>query len=538
MIKDFEQLSLNLSQGHPLYDKIVPKNHPLRLIEEQIDFSFVTPLLSDRYSIDYGRPAYSPEVMFKLLFLKMLYNLSDERVIQEAQVNMAYKYFLNLDPEDPLMHPSSLTKFRKLRLNQEDILEDLLGEVINQAIQKNLIPSKTLIMDATHTRSRYKVKTPIENLREVSKNIRKQLYRYVPEVKDHVPPKLHSTASLEEEVIYTQELIEFSHRYQDKNRPIQEAREKALDILKNRTYQAILSVSDPEAKMGYKSKTEAFAGYKTHLAITEERLMTAIEVTTGEANDGKYLKTLVEKSKKNGIEVKEVLADAAYSSKENLGYMEQENITAVTPLNPIVLNGGKREVEGFEYNKDAGQMRCPAGHLSVRKARTGKKNQKKNQSLTYYFEIEKCKHCPLRDGCYKPGAKSKTYSMTLKSDIHQKAIDYQKTNEFKDRKKQRYKIEAKNAELKQSHGFQTCKFARLFGMKIQAYLTAFVVNTKRIVKLVTEKQAIFQIGLLDLIQKMDMIENKEKGAYYFINNKLLFQWPLKSIEVFYMEAKG
>ena len=112
-------------------------------------------------------------------------------------------------------------------------------------------------------------------------------------------------------------------------------------------------------------------------AITEERLMTAIEVTTGEANDGKYLKTLVEKSKKNGIEVKEVLADAAYSSKENLGYMEQENITAVTPLNPIVLNGGKREVEGFEYNKDAGQMRCPAGHLSVRKARTGKKNQKR-----------------------------------------------------------------------------------------------------------------------------------------------------------------
>ena len=73
-------------------------------------------LLSDRYSIDYGRPAYSPEVMFKLLFLKMLYNLSDERVIQEAQVNMAYKYFLNLDPEDPLMHPSSLTKFRKTEI--------------------------------------------------------------------------------------------------------------------------------------------------------------------------------------------------------------------------------------------------------------------------------------------------------------------------------------------------------------------------------------------------------------------------------------
>ena len=63
MIKDFDQLSLNLSQGHPL-----------RLINEHIDFSFITPLLGHQYSIDYGRLAYSPEVMFKLLFLKILYN--------------------------------------------------------------------------------------------------------------------------------------------------------------------------------------------------------------------------------------------------------------------------------------------------------------------------------------------------------------------------------------------------------------------------------------------------------------------------------
>ena len=43
--------------------------------------------------------------------------------------------------------------------------------------------------------------------------------------------------------------------------------------------------------MGYKSKTKAFVGYQSHLAITEERLITAIEVTTGEVSDGKYLKS-------------------------------------------------------------------------------------------------------------------------------------------------------------------------------------------------------------------------------------------------------
>ena len=56
-------------------------------------------------------------------------------------------------------------------------------------------------------------------------------------------------------------------------------------------------------------------------------------------------------------------------------------------------------------------MQCPAGELAVRKAVT-------NQSQTYYFDIEKCKQCPHREGCYKEGAKSKTFSVTLKCDEH------------------------------------------------------------------------------------------------------------------------
>lgn len=46
----------------------------------------------------------------RLLFLQTLYTLSDERVIQEAQVNLAYKWFLGLNPEDLLPDPSQLSK--------------------------------------------------------------------------------------------------------------------------------------------------------------------------------------------------------------------------------------------------------------------------------------------------------------------------------------------------------------------------------------------------------------------------------------------
>lgn len=69
----------------------------------------MTSLINVNYSINYGRPPYSPDVMFKLLFLKLLYNLSDKHVIQEVQVKRAHKYFLNLKPEEAWMNASFLT---------------------------------------------------------------------------------------------------------------------------------------------------------------------------------------------------------------------------------------------------------------------------------------------------------------------------------------------------------------------------------------------------------------------------------------------
>lgn len=99
-------------------------------------------------------------------------------------------------------------------------------------------------MEATHTRRQYSVQTPIEMLRSVSKTIRKQLYHYAPEVKEKVPPKLHATASLEEEIAYTQEFIHFATDYIEQHANIKQATKKALTVLKDEAYQSILSVSE------------------------------------------------------------------------------------------------------------------------------------------------------------------------------------------------------------------------------------------------------------------------------------------------------
>lgn len=73
-------MTLSLSPYQGLYDAIIPANHLLRRIKENIDFSFVNPMLRKQYYENFGRPAKEPELMFKLLFLKKLCNYSAPRL--------------------------------------------------------------------------------------------------------------------------------------------------------------------------------------------------------------------------------------------------------------------------------------------------------------------------------------------------------------------------------------------------------------------------------------------------------------------------
>ena len=142
--------------------------------------------------------------------------------------------------------------------------------------------------------------------------------------------------------------------------------EKVEKMLKDEKIKEIQSAVDKDAKQGYKSEDNDFFGYKNHVAMTRERRVTALEITSGEAPDGKYLTSLVEKSKKAGIDVKEVIGDKAYSGKENLDYGEENEIKIISKINGIITNSRKKD-DGFEYIKDADMMRCPAGELAIKK---------------------------------------------------------------------------------------------------------------------------------------------------------------------------
>ena len=77
--------------------------------------------------------------------------------------------------------------------------------------------------------------------------------------------------------------------------------------------------------------------------------------------------------------------------------------------------------------------------------------RRKKPRMTYFFDVEKCKRCPYKEGCYKEGAKKKTYTETIICDSHSEQAKFQETKYFSEKAKERYKIEAKNSELKHRH---------------------------------------------------------------------------------------
>ena len=172
-----QQQKLVLSPYYELYNKLIPKNNVLRKFKELVDFNFIYEELENKYCLDNGRNAISPIVMFKYLLLKIIFNLSDADIVEHSRYDLSMKYFLDFAPEEDVIESSSLTKFRKIRLKDSNLLDMLIIKTVSIAIEKGIIKSNnSIIVDSTHTSSKYIKRTPLECLKDQSKQLRKTIY--------------------------------------------------------------------------------------------------------------------------------------------------------------------------------------------------------------------------------------------------------------------------------------------------------------------------------------------------------------------------
>ena len=91
-------------------DMLVPKDHLLRKIDAAVDFTHVYDLVKDLYCEDNGRPSCDPVVLFKLVLIQHLFGIRSLRqTMKDAEVNVAYRWFLGYTMSQPLPHFATIS---------------------------------------------------------------------------------------------------------------------------------------------------------------------------------------------------------------------------------------------------------------------------------------------------------------------------------------------------------------------------------------------------------------------------------------------
>lgn len=458
---------------HLVYGRHIPQDHELAKIHREVDFSFVQEETKDLYEEGIGRPSWPPEVLFRMLFLEYYANLSDVQVCEQCGYNMLYRWFVGLEVGDKTPDDTTLVVFRK-RLGNERI-ERLFERVVEQAKAKGLLVGRYKILDATHVIADVAIPSTVGLLRQARRKVLKAIGKKYPkraaELKGNYgvgdPKGRRATEEeLMKEVALTRELFSSAKgKYTKKVDQIIEGLQKMLY-----GQEKIASLSDADARFGYKDEDHPFCGYKVHIACDESELVTSLEVFPGNENEGaeKHVRSLLEKEDGSGIRSQAVVADALYDSAENRKTIHEKQLKAYIPSR-------QKKSDRFRYVRAEDQVYCRARQGSIGKS-------PHEQGFLYYFSVESCRGCPYQDGC--PPLNGGRVRVFVSHDYQLKLLD--EDSERKEALRKRGMVERRFGSGKKWHRLNRARYREKWRVTIQALMTFLVMNVKRMVKLLSQ----------------------------------------------------
>jgi len=265
--------------GEYVYDQVIPKDHFFRKLNEMLDWRKYTQKMMRWYKgrAEYGRPPFDPVVLLKMLLVAYLYNLSERQV--EAYINdsMSAKYFLGLGMDQAAPDHSTLTRFKeRMILRKRELkLEQLLADIVQNALEQGIHFGNIQLVDSTHSLAHV--------------NIAKE-----------------------------------SRREKKGKGPTDPDARWGCKGKHNR-----------QGPGGTKTKqAKFFYGYKSHVSMNgENHLITSVITTPGHAFDGHYLQPLVEADQQKQVPVEIVAADRGYDDSRNHYWLEQTGIQSAICLN-------------------------------------------------------------------------------------------------------------------------------------------------------------------------------------------------------------
>jgi transposase len=138
----------------------VRADHPLRPIKKLALAELER--LNDRFNAAYsrfGRPSIPPETLIMATLLQSLYSIRSERQLcEEIELNMLYRWFLDLKPDDPVFDHSTFTKNRD-RFHEHGLMHAFFDGTVARAIQEEATSDDHFSVDGTLIQSMASMKS-------------------------------------------------------------------------------------------------------------------------------------------------------------------------------------------------------------------------------------------------------------------------------------------------------------------------------------------------------------------------------------------
>lgn len=489
-----------------IFEAIVPADHYLRRVKEVIDFERCRDDLAACYSVALGRPALEPVLLLKLEYLAFHYGLSDRRLMKQAQVNMAFRYFLDLSLRSPLPHHTLMTKFRE-RLGAGKH-QHVFDDIVAQAREHGLIKDRLRLKDATHVIANIAIPSTVRLLAQTRARLLAAVRPYAAEqvaAEEARAASIHVTTAdssgeerllqrvthLRSIVLWVEALVAKLGPASAEDRPRQalaEALALAHKVLADREPKAadkLASVHDPDARWGKHGKV--YAGYMLDVtADADSEIITALNVLPANGNEAEDAAPLIRHEEQvHGNDVQGLSMDGVGfrgSLLRECTDPEGLNLKMFVPPPPEPPTSLFR-VELFVLDAAQETLTCPAGQTTTKRER-----HQHGTGWNFRFPRSTCMNCSLQKQCLKdlPKTSGRTVFKTFYEKEYQAARVQAQTPEFAAARRQHWRIERKLGEMVHWHGGRRARYRGHWRVVVQSLMTAVVVNIKRTVALLTQ----------------------------------------------------
>jgi transposase len=425
--KERDQLELFITGS---LRQLVPDEHILARVDRVLDLSWLHDEVADLYCLDNGRPGIDPEVAVRLMLAGFLLGIvHDRRLMREAQVNLAIRWFVGYGLHEVLPDHSSLTRIRR-RWGAERFRR-IFDHTVQACMAAKIATGEIVHIDASLIRADVSWESLVER---------------------HVERVERANPSPDEE----------------------ESEKKGRQTGKFKK----VSTTDPDATMATSARNRRLEpAYKQHAAVDDVRgVILDVEVTTGEVNEGQVVEERVDAIMgTTGVAITTMTADAGYAYAKVYGAMERRGIDAIIPTKAEPIRSAV-PLRRFRYDATNDLVKCPRGKL----LRPGSPVA---HGRFFYARKRDCDGCSLASICLSKGRTSKAlvishdYPALLRA---RRRRDRWSAEDQRLYRRHRWRSEGFHGEAKTWHGLARAVRRGLQNMKIQAYLTAAAINLKRL----------------------------------------------------------